>query len=290
MNKKYILSFDVAVKSLAVSFIQYDLDYKNNINLILDELKSLTIPPTFVAEQNSKSSTEANPKSSAKSSAKNSVETLKFINDCLEKIISIHENRIKVIFLDVVDLIPNQKVKEVGVVQKTALLKKYLNKVDELILLELKNFGTKNSGTKNFGTKNSGTESFTLLIEYQMAPNDSTRGISSQIIMHYIDNINCRNINNEPDIHIVGASLKNQIYLGHLTNDNPSLHINFIPNYSKLYDANKAHSKFVFADLLERLNIQKLASKIKKKNYSDIGDSVLMSIAWILNTNNLTQF
>ncbi len=223
-----VISFDIGIKTLATSVIEY-----RNIN---KELKSI-IDIISITDTDK-------------------------LTQSLNDIDSLLDKRINVHFLDVKDLIPGKKIASVTPVQITKLLYDYLCEITDVLCEGIK---------------------YKVLIEYQMGPNDKARNIASQIMMFFTSY--------DFEIEIVGPSLKNKIFLGEWAPENETLHCNFVAKYSSLYSANKQHSKFVFTRLLELWNNKKDdnnnsdkkrgAKEIKKNVYKDIGDSVLMSLAWM---------
>ena len=67
---------------------------------------------------------------------------------------------------DVVDLIPNKKIKDTNVITRSNRLKSYLNYIDTLLINEIK------SNNENHIIK--------VLLEYQMGPNDKSRNVCSK--------------------------------------------------------------------------------------------------------------
>lgn len=188
------------------------------------------------------------------------IEYIKYFLQVLDKIDKILNNVYKPILLDVVDLIPKKKVKGTSPVLISRRLNGYLHGLTSYI----------------------NTENLTVLLEYQMGPNDKSRGICSQIIYHFAStDHNYNNIVELPHtnkqttkIKIVGASLKNKI-----TFDKP--HSYFVGKYAKMYTANKKHSIHNFLYWVNLCGHIHLIKNIKKKNYDDIADAVIMTIAWI---------
>ena len=94
----YYLSFDIANKSLAISFLCFNKNYKNDIFKL--KIQDNTIE-SYMNE-------------------------MKNLNDELNKIFVYY-------IYEVVDLIPQQKVRETTVVQRSNKLKEYLNLDDDII-------------------------------------------------------------------------------------------------------------------------------------------------------------
>lgn len=229
------LGFDVATKSMGVALIQYDSLWDNKIKEIIKE-------NTVDIDQYS------------------AIDYIAHVNRVLDKINTILNNVYKPIILDVVDLIPNKKLKGTSPVLISKRLNSYLHGLSSYI----------------------NTENLKVLLEYQMGPNDKSRGICSQIIYHFAGTDNCYgNVVELPkinkkniEIEIVGASLKNKL--------NYDIHHSyFVGKYAKMYTANKKHSIHNFLYWVKLCGFECLISNIKKKNYDDISDAANMVIAWI---------
>jgi len=246
----HILSYDVASKSLAVSILYYNDKWKTEIQ---------DLQKQFYDEVKTK---------------KKSLNICRCVLKYLTKINKILKNIIFPIFLDVVDLVPNQKVKETTVILRSARLKSYLNFMDSYI--------------KNLHI----TDSIPVLLEYQMGPNDKSRNVGSQLLYHYSAlDFGYKSSTTEtttPDgaqeskneakciysVEIVGPTLKNKINL-----DKP--YSFYAAKYVKAYDANKAHSRDNFIYWMKYIDKTDMYKSIKKKNIDDIADSVNMTLAWV---------
>jgi hypothetical protein len=224
-----VISFDVATKSLAVSIIKYNLNFCTEIENIHNQ---------YLVDKKTEKT-------------KKNISIVELYLNLLDDINKILDARIDFKYLDVIDLIPGQKVKETNIVDRTKALYTYLSTIlDPLIGDE--------------------PDSTLFLIEYQMGPNDKSRVISSQIMYHMSKYSGIT--------HLVGPSLKNKIVIG----GNDALYSNFIERYTTNYAANKNHAKFNFLKLIKILNKEDVIAKIAKKNIDDIADSVLMSLAFVI--------
>ena len=246
----YIISYDIASKSLAVSIIYFNDRWQDQFN---------SIKINFIDEINNTIGIEKK-------------------CDCIVKYTNLIDNLLNTLiipkFFDVADLIPGKKLKETTGILRTSRLKAYLHLVD----CEFK----KIAGNTN--------ETVKVLLEYQMGPNDKSRVVGSQVLFHYsntdvgfTNSMNsCLSINDEHDskiiydIEILGPSLKNKINL--LDNKD---HAFFMKKYSKPYNANKAHSKTNFLQWVKINKVEHMIKNIKKKNIDDIADSVNMTLAWL---------
>jgi hypothetical protein len=257
----YILSFDVASKSLAVSLILFNDLYKLEIDTIIINMNNIQ---QLIKSINLTTSYD---------------EIWKILSDLkclLLKYNFIVDNFATPIFMDVVDLIPGKKLKDTTVITRSNRLKSYLYYIDKLIYTELKN----NSYDVSIPIK--------VLLEYQMGPNDKSRNVCSQILFNYSknDNIEFKSFNfqhitisEKSDLiystEIVGPSLKNKINL-----DKDKDHQFFLTKYANNYDANKKHSSHNFLTWVKKKSIENMIKDIPKKNIDDIADSVIMALAW----------
>ena len=244
----YIVSYDVASKSLAVAIIYFNENWK-------DELQH--IRELFADETNNPQT----PEELCRSAIKYLDMVYKIISTIMEPLV-----------LDVVDIIPGKKIKDTTVIERSNRLSGYLNMIDSVI--------------EQYAQNTRDDTPIQVLVEYQMGPNDKSRNVGSQILYHYsTPDIGFFSANFTTDLYkpinkyqvaIVGPSLKNKICLcagGKLSE--------FIPRYAKNYDANKAHSKFNFLGWLKKQNREHLIKNIKDKNLDDIADACNQAIAWL---------
>ena len=271
----YILSFDVASKSLAVSIIKFNENWQADVNQSIEILNQ----------------TLSTYKHLGQSDKPNIDSFMKICQASLIHINNIHnilDTLIQIIYVDVVDLIPGKKIKETDLILRSNRLKGYLNNLDHMI--------------KDF-------DACRVLVEYQMGPNNKSNNVFSQILYHYSEgdlnfantfnsNQNIKNTsdsknkklkdNTEPKktpkltIEIVGPSLKNKL---NLDKDRPRTY--FIEKYAKTYDANKKHSISNMNYFLKTKNAEHMLANIKNKNLDDIADSITMTLAWLYLKSNL---
>jgi hypothetical protein len=218
----FYLSFDIANKSLAISLISFDKEYKKKINQIINNNYESTLI------------------------------SMNTLNKQLNNIINYH-------IYEVVDLIPQQKVKNTTIIYRSNKLKEYLNKLN-IHIQEIKN---KNNIDK-----------LTVLIEYQPSFNEKSRTIYNQIIYEYSDN-------NLYNIFIMNPLYKNKIYF-----NNELKHSSFMQKYNNNYIANKNHTKSNFLYFLDKYNLEHVIKNIKKKNLDDLADSFMQIIAYIYIVEN----
>ena len=293
----FIISYDIASKSLAMSIIYFNDEWRDDLQKINTEFHN------------------------EKQTCDTSVDLCKCVLKYIDKMEALVDGLIKPIILDVVDLIPGKKLKETSVILRASRLASYLKYVDFLIDTHI-----------GYGNKHK------VLLEYQMGPNDQSRNVGSQILLHYatvdtgfkcihgvaskicdfkgsddsqnllatvaskicdfkgsddLQNLSAtvadmnafndklielehENQLDRYDVEIVGPSLKNKI---NLVKDQP--HSFFIQKYTKSYDANKVHSKANFLYWIKTKKAELMIKNIKKKNLDDIADSVNMTLAWI---------
>lgn len=205
----YYLSFDVANKSLAVSFINYDLDYKKKFNNI---------------DKN------------------NIIEYISNVNNILNNIVNY-------IYCDVIDLIPNKKIKDTTIQERTLSLKLALQNIKKIV------------------TDYCDTDVM-VIIEYQMCQNYNANAIYNQIIYEFIED--------KYNIFIIRPSYKNKIYFSKELE-----YSQFICKYNNNYSANKAHTKANFLYFLDKYNMLDMIKNIKKKNIDDLADSFIQIFAYI---------
>jgi hypothetical protein len=211
----YFLSIDVANKSLAISFLQY------NKNI---EFKKINIINKLITLQE-----------------------LIDLNRYLNNIINYY-------ICEVIDLLPNKKVKNSNIIERSNALKQYISNLK----YRLDNLINKYNISK-----------ILLLIENQPSFNDKSRTTFNQIIYAFSKN-------NLYDIKVMNPMYKNMVYF-----KKDLHHSNFIKKYANNYLANKNHTKANFLYFLEKYNMKDKIHTIKKKNYDDIADSFMQIFAYI---------
>jgi hypothetical protein len=251
-----IVSYDVASKSLALSIMKFNNNWKIDLDEIIKKFK-LSIK---------KNQTELK-----------SLDLCELVLQCISDIEVLFDTIITPLIFDVVDLIPGKKLKNTTPGLRASRLRAYLYSVDELYL---------NNLIDEFPD-----DEFQVLLEYQMGPNDKSRNVGSQILYHYscmdtkfkntsaksnnkLNNVSESNKPKEFIIDIVGPSLKNKLNMY-----KPLSY--FVEKYAKKYDANKKHSKETFLHWVKHKKIESMIVDIPKKNLDDIADSVNMTLAWI---------
>lgn len=248
----FIISYDVASKSLALSIIKFNDIWAQELQKIQTDFNS-----------NSKL-------------IKSGAQLCNLALECINQIENILNNLIVPLVFDVVDLIPGEKLKDTQPELRASRLKSYLQLIDYKYLNKLRTDNPEHT--------------FKVLLEYQMGANDKSRNVCSQLLYHYsttdtkfkqTDITNStdymgRITSTAYDIEIVGPSLKNKINF-----DKDKTMGFYTKKYAKKYDANKNHSKDNFLYWIRYWKLDKMIANIPKKNIDDIADSVNMAIAWV---------
>ena len=233
----YIIGYDAAIKSLAVSIIKFNENWRHDLNNIMITFKSNNLENYTPGQI-----------------CQNALDAINKISDLLDSLIT-------PIFLDVTDLIPGKKIKDVTPLLKARRLKGYLSYIDNTYL-------------KNI-------QCYKVLIEYQMGPNFKSNSIGAQILYHYAKESNALNESNE--VEIIGPSLKNKLNF-----DKIHTYEFFIKKYAKSYTANKKHTEANMLFWLKKYNFYHLLDNIKSKNkLDDIADAFLMDLAWLFLKSDL---
>lgn len=213
----YYLSFDCANKSLAVGLYYIDADFLQSIKKIISDYEK-NRDDTTLPEFN------------------------KRINDL-----------INILYVDVLDILPNKKVKDVEIIERSAMLKSAIQKVNQIVQEKIP------SG-----------ESITVCIEYQMNVNDKSRTVYSQLIYEYATQEQCT-------IRIMKPLLKNTIYFS------PELqYCHIVQKYNSVYCANKQHAALNFLYFINTFGYTEMIKSIKKKNIDDIADTFMQVMAHII--------
>lgn len=210
----------------------------------------------------------------------------------IEQISVLADNFIQIKYLDVYDVIPDKKMKESKALERASSLKGALNNID-VICKDLK------------------CEPDTILVEFQMAPNNKINDNFSQIVYHYIqssDSFKCKfthkvcdgggsnRLSKKSSVIVVNAGVKNKVRISAQGG-----HQRFLEKYKSHYTANKAHTIFNFQKFCETFNqissfehlINQPKSKqkkksstsnkiIKKQNIKDIADAFMMIVGYVM--------
>ncbi len=242
----YIYSFDCAIKNLGVCCISIDLDWEEKIKKYTKDLYALyeldCTGDQFMAK---------------------ALALLKLIDNTLEE-------RIKLIWINVFDLIPGKKLEEVpfGVIVKKLkyvlhFLKETLPKPDVVLIEYQMNVNDKARGVSRFIE-----EYFTPLSELE---SDITIGLESYPLL----TSDIPKAESSVEVHIVHPTLKNAY------NIDPSElgdYGTYIKDYSN-YTSNKKHAVCNFTYYMRSV---KKEHQIKNQptKLDDIADSFMMAYAW----------
>jgi hypothetical protein len=240
----YILSYDVASKSLALSIIKFNENWKSDLVDIQSSFNTCI-------------------------KKKSPFDLCQLALDHINKIYTLIDTLIQPLVLDVVDLIPGKKVKETDVILRANRLMGYLKYVDEThmdvipksehyhVLVEYQ-----------MGPNNKSNSVCSQILYHYATPDDNFKSIKAPGVY----------ANNTPKctVKIIGPSLKNKI---NLDKERPR-HF-FIAKYAKTYDANKKHSIANMKYWLKTKKSEHMLEHVNKKNLDDIADSVTMTLSWL---------
>jgi hypothetical protein len=168
--------------------------------------------------------------------------------------------RREVLHVDVVDLLPNVKVADVDQCEVTKRLSAYLDSLYAAhILASLSNTGL----TTQLGPTNA---QLVVLVEDQTKNKKSTQ-IQHQILMYFVDKAS--------SIHLVNPRHKNTLFI---EGDEKSFIAHYVNTYKNKYDANKAHSRYLFCKLVDPTAYK----HVKKSLLKDCADAHNQVISWHL--------
>jgi hypothetical protein len=245
-----ILSVDPANKSLAVSIIDFNLNWKNDL---------VAIKTKYTIKY---------------SKAVNIEEKLAVLWERTQAVSTLLNELFSLKYINVFDLLPEQKVNSTSTELRLGRLKgviAYVEKINKVlkpskgldqVLVE------KQMSQKNMEISSSLIYAFTK-------PNFSFMEKST----YFTQDKTIFAVNIAPTVNMVGASLKSKVYFG------SAGHIQqFRKRYMGNYTANKAHAKYNFLEWVKLKDSMELIKGIPKKNLDDIADSFLMAYAWCLKT------
>jgi hypothetical protein len=236
----HVLSYDIASKSLGMAILFYDETWQTQLAKIVADLQM----------------------SIASNALNNALPMCHAVLQSVQAVRRVLDGMFTIIAVEVVDLLPNQLLKNSTPEIRAARLKGYLTYVDSTYPM-----------VKNY-----------VLLEYQMSANDKSRAACAQILYHYSDcdaSFFTTPKTNQSRIKIIGGSLKNK--LNFVKGRDLSY---FTAKYASTYNACKHHSKCNFAHWLEwqgNTSINDYVKKnIAKKNMDDAADAVNMALAWVM--------
>ena len=250
-----ILSIDPANKSLAISIIDFNFNWKIDLDRIKTEFnQQYTDSEGYGVEKK-----------------------IEILLKRARDVSAVMDNLFTLKYINVFDLLPDQKVNNTSTEIRLGRLKgviEYIKKINgtlippkpiEQVLVE-----------KQMSQKN--MEVSSALIYAFTEPDFGFVGKST----HFK---HAKDIDTLPTtfVNMVGASLKSKVYFG------SAGHIqNFRKKYAGNYTANKAHSKYNFLEWVKSKNNTELIEGIPKKNIDDIADSFLMAYAWCIKKYEVT--
>jgi len=161
---------------------------------------------------------------------------------------------IRIAYTDVYDVIPNQKVKDIDIVNRTRKFKEVVQKIND----------------KNTTYLNNNLDIVQVCIEYQMNVNDKSRTVYNQLIYEYADA-------SKYNVIIMKPLLKNTIYLSESLK-----YCYIIEKYNSVYRCNKQHSKINFLYFIDTFRLNDKIKHIHKKNIDDVADTFMQVIAYLL--------
>lgn len=244
----YIISYDVASKSMAMSIIYFNDNWKQDLAKIKCDFNREIILCKVALEV--------------------CICVLKYIDQLDDFINTLIIPKI----FDVVDLIPGKKLKDTTPILRASRLGAYLQYIESIIPSSVVGCKYKVLLEYQMGP-NDKSRSICSQIMYHYAPMD--KGFKNTYIGEK-SNLDFQKQPNVYDVEIIGPSLKNKI---NLIKDKPYSY--FMQKYTKSYDANKAHSKSNFLHWIKTNKKENMIKNIKKNNLDDIADSVNMTLAWI---------
>jgi hypothetical protein len=252
-----ILSCDPGTENFGIAVIEYNANWKHDVNNCLDMCLAICKQEYDVCVDESKPC---------------DVCILQKLGDELHKLNKIIDSHFRILFEKRVAFCENKSVKKYDqFLERTAILKGILDDVKQSI------------GTLDY-----------VVIEHQMKQNDITRMLSSQIAMYYIKpsnnfqyaysssdtpSVNDASTNISvtkfPEVVIVNPRLKNMISFDETHNL-----AYFLSKYTD-YVAGKKHAVNNFILYVEKCQSE-LSSRIdKKKRLCDVADAFMNAYAWV---------
>ncbi len=212
----YVLSFDVANRSLGESLCRYKTPNIRHISELYDSM-----PPTNV----------------------------------IRETIDALESTMEILHATVTDLL-GKSVKSVAPVDRARALRNRLEEIDDML----------NREVMAARAVTAASPEIIVLVEYQMNINDKRRCVANQLLYHF-----CRY-----KIFLINPSIKNAFSAGPDYADS-------IARHATNYAGNKAHARANLLCVLRDLGREELLKPLKKSNYDDLADSIIMSICWVMN-------
>jgi hypothetical protein len=225
-----ILSFDCAYKTLGISYIDINENFVHDATQILQTIKKLSKNLDILSDN---------------IEIEKTLQQLKTQLELLEALII---NFVKIIYVDVVDVLHGIPLAGTTMPFRLQCLKKVLQNVDTCI---------------NF-TNNPANA---VVIEYQMSANDKSREVSHAIAFHYANN----------NVTIISPAIKMSFAIGGNTYDQVAIH------HLDTYRANKEHAIINIINLFSicKININIAFAHIKRAQYKDVCDALMNSLSYL---------
>lgn len=241
-----VIGIDCATKSLAVSIVEFNHNWQNDIKMLSSE-KRILFHDSQIEEQ------------------------INILNDWITGIKKIMDDMFCLKYANVFDLLPGESLKGASIELRMRRLKgvieyiKFINsKIDlkpvDKVLIEYQM--SQNDKSRNISTA----------LMYAFSDPDPSFRFSSKL-MNFKDDFEI----SQPRqiVEMVGPALKGKVYFG-----SSGRIQNFRKKYMNNYTSNKAHSKYNFLKWLKENKSLDLVKSIPKKNLDDVADSFLMIYAW----------
>lgn len=161
---------------------------------------------------------------------------------------------LEIAFVEVLDIIPNQKVKDTDIIMRTRRLKQAIATLNQKVHSFIQDINTP----------------LQVCIEYQMNVNDKSRTVYNQLLYEYADE-------HRYHLIIMKPLLKNIIYI-----EESLKYCYLIEKYNSVYRCNKQHSKLNFLHFIHTFQLEDKIEHIPKKNLDDVADTFMQVLAYLL--------
>ena len=246
-----ILSIDPATKSLAVSIVEFN-------SMWMEEIRGLGVAKRrlFGLEEDL-------------------VAKLEILQGWLGGIKHVIENMFVLKYANVFDLLPGQKLDKIpievrvkklkGVVEYVKYVNKRLDPEQDLDAVLIEYQMSSNDKSRNIATA----------LAYAFAPADPGFSFSGTFL-DFKEGFGASSKSN-PEVEIVGPALKSKVYFG----DEGRIQ-NFRKKYMGNYASNKAHSRYNFLRWVDEHGCRGVIEGIQRANIDDVADSFMMAYAWAI--------
>lgn len=237
-----VIGIDPAIKSLAISILDFNDNWKNDLNdIVIKYNKDIEDP----------------------------IENLNNLYMKCKALLNLLNKLVKLHYVAVFDLLPGENVNKTSIEKRIRRLKGCINHVK----LVNENIIPKKNIDKVLIEKQMSKkiEDIFAGLAYDFSLEDSNFKCISNIEINQNKSIISHKI-----IEMVGPALKSKIYFG----DDSNKIQNFRKRYINNYTANKSHAKKNFLIWLEKNDCLEYVKNIPKKNIDDVADSFLMAYGW----------